>query len=201
VTARARKGNRNFGNDEVYIEDNTSPRRRRIENSSVRRWQRGRAVHLAERDCSACFQTCRHQKVFEKPPARPDHRGKRARYRQGPVRCDATSTTTCAGHGRNSCMKDGECLFHRMTRRLQVEAPRHFEAIFGVDLGARQIRCRLPEWILSFTKEDLKDQRTRDRGRSNCLKNALTLARPGQGSRKVSCPGRALGVRMDKCAV
>ena len=131
-TARA-EAKAAFGNDEVYIEKYLQ-RPRHIE-IQVFGDGKGRAVHLAERDCSL---QRRHQKVLEEAPGPAITPEERARI--GGICADAMANLGYAGAGTIEFLyEDGEFYFIEMNTRLQVEHP-VTEAIFGVDLVRQQIR-------------------------------------------------------------
>ena len=121
-----------FGNDEVYIEK-CLERPRHIE-IQVFGDGKGRAVHLAERDCSL---QRRHQKVLEEAPGPTikDHE----RMEIGQICADAVARIDYAGAGTIEFLyEDGKFYFIEMNTRLQVEHP-VTEAIFGIDLVREQL--------------------------------------------------------------
>ena len=146
LTARA-EGKAAFGNDEVYIEKYlTTPRHIEIQ---VFGDGKGKAVHLAERDCSL---QRRHQKVFEEAPGPAISPEERARI--GASCAEAVAKINYIGAGTIEFLyEQGEFFFIEMNTRLQVEHP-VTEAIFGVDLVREQIRVAagLP---MSFEQQDL----------------------------------------------
>ncbi|WP_050930310.1 acetyl-CoA carboxylase biotin carboxylase subunit [Aestuariivita boseongensis] len=186
MTARA-EGKAAFGNDEVYIEKYLQkPRHIEIQ---VFGDGKGKAVHLAERDCSL---QRRHQKVFEEAPGPAISAEERAKI--GKICADAVAKINYIGAGTIEFLyEDGEFYFIEMNTRLQVEHP-VTEGIFGVDLVREQIRVAagLP---MSFTQDDLQINGHAIEVRINAEK--LPDFRP--------CPGRitqyhapgGLGVRMD----
>ena len=186
MTARA-EGKAAFGNDEVYIEKYLQkPRHIEIQ---VFGDGKGKAVHLAERDCSL---QRRHQKVFEEAPGPAISEEERARI--GKICADAVAKINYIGAGTIEFLyEDGEFYFIEMNTRLQVEHP-VTEGIFGVDLVREQIRVAagLP---MSFSQDDLQINGHAIEVRINAEK--LPDFRP--------CPGRitqyhapgGLGVRMD----
>ena len=146
LTARA-EGKAAFGNDEVYIEKYlTTPRHIEIQ---VFGDGKGKAVHLAERDCSL---QRRHQKVFEEAPGPAISPEERARI--GASCAEAVAKINYIGAGTIEFLyEQGEFFFIEMNTRLQVEHP-VTEAIFGVDLVREQIRVAagLP---MSFEQQNL----------------------------------------------
>ncbi|ROT98625.1 acetyl-CoA carboxylase biotin carboxylase subunit [Histidinibacterium lentulum] len=185
-TARA-EAKAAFGNDEVYIEKYlTTPRHIEIQ---VFGDGEGRAVHLAERDCSL---QRRHQKVLEEAPGPSISHEERARI--GAVCAKAVAEIGYRGAGTIEFLyEDGEFYFIEMNTRLQVEHP-VTEAIFGVDLVREQIRVAegLP---LSFTQDDLRINGHAIEVRINAEKLPDFAPSPGRIS-QYHAPG-GLGVRID----
>ena len=186
MTARA-EGKAAFGNDEVYIEKYLQkPRHIEIQ---VFGDGKGKAVHLAERDCSL---QRRHQKVFEEAPGPAITSEERARI--GKICADAVAKINYIGAGTIEFLyEDGEFYFIEMNTRLQVEHP-VTEGIFGVDLVREQIRVAagLP---MSFTQDDLQINGHAIEVRINAEK--LPDFRPCPGKiTQYHAPG-GLGVRMD----
>ena len=176
-----------FGNDEVYIEKYlTTPRHIEIQ---VFGDGKGRAVHLAERDCSL---QRRHQKVLEEAPGpciTPELREK-----IGKVCADAVAKINYIGAGTIEFLfENDEFYFIEMNTRLQVEHP-VTEGIFGVDLVREQINVAagLP---MSFTQEDLKINGHAIEVRINAEKLPNFSPCPGRIT-QYHAPG-GLGVRMD----
>ncbi|MCC5962946.1 MAG: acetyl-CoA carboxylase biotin carboxylase subunit [Rhodobacteraceae bacterium] len=136
-----------FGNDEVYIEKYLgAPRHIEIQ---VFGDGKGRAVHLAERDCSL---QRRHQKVLEEAPSPALDAEIRARI--GQTCAEAVARIGYRGAGTIEFLyENGEFYFIEMNTRLQVEHP-VTEGIFGVDLVREQIRVAAGQ-PLSFTQEEL----------------------------------------------
>ncbi|MDJ0823659.1 MAG: acetyl-CoA carboxylase biotin carboxylase subunit [Paracoccaceae bacterium] len=176
-----------FGNDEVYIEKYLQkPRHIEIQ---VFGDGKGKAVHLAERDCSL---QRRHQKVFEEAPGPAISPEERARI--GNICADAVAQINYAGAGTIEFLyEDGEFYFIEMNTRLQVEHP-VTEAIFGVDLVREQIRVAegLP---LSFTQDELAMNGHAIEVRINAEKLPNFAPSPGRIT-QYHAPG-GLGVRMD----
>jgi acetyl-CoA carboxylase biotin carboxylase subunit len=186
MTARA-EGKAAFGNDEVYIEKYlTTPRHIEIQ---VFGDGKGKAVHLAERDCSL---QRRHQKVFEEAPGpciTPEERAK-----IGKVCADAVAKINYAGAGTIEFLYEkGEFYFIEMNTRLQVEHP-VTEGIFGVDLVREQIRVAAGQ-PLSFTQDDLQINGHAIEVRINAEKLPNFSPCPGKVT-SYHAPG-GLGVRMD----
>ncbi|MDX2484023.1 MAG: acetyl-CoA carboxylase biotin carboxylase subunit [Pseudodonghicola sp.] len=185
-TARA-EAKAAFGNDEVYIEKYlTTPRHIEVQ---VFGDGKGKAVHLAERDCSL---QRRHQKVLEEAPGPTITPEERARI--GKVCADAVARINYIGAGTIEFLyENGEFYFIEMNTRLQVEHP-VTEAIFGVDLVREQIRVAAGE-PLSFTQEDLTLNGHAIEVRINAEKLPNFSPCPGTISH-FHAPG-GLGVRMD----
>ncbi len=176
-----------FGNDEVYIEKYlTTPRHIEIQ---VFGDGKGKAVHLAERDCSL---QRRHQKVLEEAPGpviTPE-----LRDRIGKVCADAVAKINYIGAGTIEFLfENDEFYFIEMNTRLQVEHP-VTEAIFGVDLVREQIRVAagLP---MSFGQDDLSIRGHAIEVRINAERLPNFSPCPGTIT-QYHAPG-GLGVRMD----
>ena len=176
-----------FGNDEVYIEKYlTTPRHIEIQ---VFGDGKGKAVHLAERDCSL---QRRHQKVLEEAPGpviTPE-----LRDRIGKVCADAVAKINYIGAGTIEFLfENDEFYFIEMNTRLQVEHP-VTEAIFGVDLVREQIRVAagLP---MSFGQDDLSIRGHAIEVRINAER--LPNFSPCPGTITQYHPPGGLGVRMD----
>ena len=176
-----------FGNDEVYIEKFlTTPRHIEVQ---VFGDGKGKAVHLAERDCSL---QRRHQKVLEEAPGPCITEEERARI--GKICADAVSRINYSGAGTIEFLyENGEFYFIEMNTRLQVEHP-VTEAIFGVDLVREQIRVAsgLP---ISFEQDDLVINGHAIEARINAEKLPNFSPSPGVIT-QYHAPG-GLGVRMD----
>jgi acetyl-CoA carboxylase, biotin carboxylase subunit len=176
-----------FGNDEVYIEKYlTTPRHIEIQ---VFGDGKGKAVHLAERDCSL---QRRHQKVLEEAPGPTITPELRARI--GKVCADAVAKINYIGAGTIEFLfENDEFYFIEMNTRLQVEHP-VTEAIFGVDLVREQIRVAsgLP---MSFGQDDLVIKGHAIEVRINAEKVPHFSPCPGKIT-QYHAPG-GLGVRMD----
>ena len=186
MTARA-EGKAAFGNDEVYIEKYlTTPRHIEIQ---VFGDGKGKAVHLAERDCSL---QRRHQKVFEEAPGPCITNEERARI--GEICADAVAKINYIGAGTIEFLyENGEFYFIEMNTRLQVEHP-VTEGIFGIDLVREQIRVAsgLP---LSFEQDDLEINGHAIEVRINAERLPNFAPCPGKVT-AYHAPG-GLGVRMD----
>lgn len=186
MTARS-EGKAAFGNDEVYIEKYlTTPRHIEIQ---VFGDGKGKAVHLAERDCSL---QRRHQKVFEEAPGPCISEEERARI--GAICADAVAKINYIGAGTIEFLyENGEFYFIEMNTRLQVEHP-VTEGIFGVDLVREQIR--VAEGLdMSFTQDDLVINGHSIEVRINAEKLPNFSPCPGKIT-QYHAPG-GLGVRMD----
>ncbi|SEO52691.1 acetyl-CoA carboxylase, biotin carboxylase subunit [Salinihabitans flavidus] len=185
-TARA-EAKAAFGNDEVYIEKYlTTPRHIEIQ---VFGDGKGKAVHLAERDCSL---QRRHQKVLEEAPGPSISQSERDRI--GKICADAVAELGYSGAGTIEFLyENGEFYFIEMNTRLQVEHP-VTEAIFGVDLVREQIRVAegLP---MSFGQDDLEINGHAIEVRINAEKLPNFSPCPGRITH-YHAPG-GLGVRMD----
>ena len=176
-----------FGNDEVYIEKYlTTPRHIEVQ---VFGDGKGKAVHLAERDCSL---QRRHQKVLEEAPGPCITEEERARI--GKICADAVARISYAGAGTIEFLyENGEFYFIEMNTRLQVEHP-VTEAIFGIDLVREQIRIAagLP---ISFEQDDLVINGHAIEARINAERVPNFSPSPGLIT-QYHAPG-GLGVRMD----
>jgi acetyl-CoA carboxylase biotin carboxylase subunit len=186
LTARA-EAKAAFGNDEVYLEKYLE-RPRHIE-IQIFGDGRGRAVHLAERDCSL---QRRHQKVLEEAPGPAISAEERARI--GAICAEAMAELGYAGAGTIEFLyENGEFFFIEMNTRLQVEHP-VTEAIFGVDLVREQIRVA-EGYPLSFAQEDLIINGHAFEVRINAERLPDFAPSPGRIT-QYHAPG-GLGVRMD----
>ncbi|MGH8426594.1 MAG: acetyl-CoA carboxylase biotin carboxylase subunit [Gammaproteobacteria bacterium] len=127
-----------FGDDSIYLEKYL-PHPRHIE-VQVLGDGRGRAVFLAERDCS---MQRRHQKVLEEAPAVGITIKQRAAIGK---RCvEACQRIKYRGAGTFEFLyQDGEFYFIEMNTRIQVEHP-VTEMITGLDLVREQIRIAAEE--------------------------------------------------------
>ena len=176
-----------FGNDEVYIEKYlTTPRHIEVQ---VFGDGKGKAVHLAERDCSL---QRRHQKVLEEAPGPCITEEERARI--GKICADAVARISYAGAGTIEFLyENGEFYFIEMNTRLQVEHP-VTEAIFGIDLVREQIRVAagLP---ISFEQDELVINGHAIEARINAERVPNFSPSPGLIT-QYHAPG-GLGVRMD----
>jgi acetyl-CoA carboxylase biotin carboxylase subunit len=186
LTARA-ESKATFSNDEVYIEKYlTTPRHIEIQ---VFGDGKGKAVHLAERDCSL---QRRHQKVFEEAPGPAISPEERARI--GASCAQAVAKINYIGAGTIEFLyEQGEFFFIEMNTRLQVEHP-VTEVIFGVDLVREQIRVAagLP---MSFEQQDLHINGHSIEVRINAERLPNFAPCPGTIT-QYHAPG-GLGVRMD----
>ena len=176
-----------FGNDEVYIEKYlTTPRHIEIQ---VFGDGKGKAVHLAERDCSL---QRRHQKVLEEAPGPAITPALRDRI--GKVCADACAQINYIGAGTIEFLfENDEFYFIEMNTRLQVEHP-VTEAIFGVDLVREQINVAAGQ-PMSFGQDDLVINGHAIEVRINAEKLPNFAPCPGKIT-QYHAPG-GLGVRMD----
>ncbi|MEM7720200.1 MAG: acetyl-CoA carboxylase biotin carboxylase subunit, partial [Pseudomonadota bacterium] len=150
---------------------------------------KGKAIHLAERDCSL---QRRHQKVFEEAPGPSITAEERAKI--GAICAKAVGEINYIGAGTVEFLyEDGEFYFIEMNTRLQVEHP-VTEAIFGVDLVREQIRVAagLP---MSLGQDDLSINGHAIEIRLNAEKLPNFSPSPGRIT-QYHAPG-GLGVRMD----
>jgi acetyl-CoA carboxylase, biotin carboxylase subunit len=136
-----------FGNDMVYMEKFLeNPRHIEIQ---ILADGQGKAIHLAERDCS---MQRRHQKVVEEAPAP----GITAEMRKfiGDRCCKACVDIGYRGAGTFEFLyENGEFYFIEMNTRIQVEHP-VTEMITGVDLIKEQLRIAAGQ-PLSITQEQV----------------------------------------------
>ncbi|OIN13746.1 acetyl-CoA carboxylase biotin carboxylase subunit [Oceanisphaera psychrotolerans] len=176
-----------FGNDMVYMEKFLeNPRHIEIQ---VLADGQGKAIHLAERDCS---MQRRHQKVVEEAPAP----GITAEMRKfiGDRCCKACVDIGYRGAGTFEFLyENGEFYFIEMNTRIQVEHP-VTEMITGVDLIKEQLRVAagLP---LSITQEQVMVRGHAIECRINAEDPKSFVPSPGEITRFHS-PG-GLGVRWD----
>ena len=124
-----------FSNGDVYVE-RYIPEPRHIE-IQILADQRGRTVHLGERECS--LQTVRHQKMLEESPSPMVNEGLRRRMGEAAVK--AAKAVGYVGAGTVECMvePDGHFYFLEMNTRIQVEHP-VTEMVTGIDLVVEQLR-------------------------------------------------------------
>jgi acetyl-CoA carboxylase, biotin carboxylase subunit len=137
-----------FSNEMVYLEKFLE-RPRHIEFQVLADGQ-GRAVHLAERDCS---MQRRHQKVVEEAPAPGITVEQRERIGR---RCvEACLEIGYRGAGTFEFLyQDGEFFFIEMNTRVQVEHP-VTEMITGIDIVQEQLRIAAGE-PLRIRQEDVE---------------------------------------------
>jgi len=137
-----------FGNDQIYMEKFLD-RPRHIE-FQVLADNKGRVIHLGDRDCSIQRQ---HQKVLEEAPA--PGISSRQREKIGAVCVQACKAVDYRGAGTLEFLyQDGEFYFIEMNTRIQVEHP-VTEMITGVDIVQQQIRIASGE-ELRFRQQDIQ---------------------------------------------
>lgn len=137
-----------FDNDVVYMEKFLeNPRHIEIQ---VLGDGEGKAIHLAERDCS---MQRRHQKVVEEAPAPGITERQRAEIGAQCVR--ACEQMKYRGAGTFEFLyENGEFYFIEMNTRIQVEHP-VTELITGVDVVKQQLRIASGEGLI-FNQDDIK---------------------------------------------
>ena len=140
-----------FGDPSVYIEK-VVERARHVE-VQVLADQRGRVVHLGERDCSL---QRRHQKLIEEAPCPVITPKLRRRLGDDAVRIAAAADYVGAGTVEFLVDPDNNYYFIEMNCRIQVEHP-VTEMVTGIDIVKEQIRVAAGE-RLSFRQEDVKIQ-------------------------------------------
>ncbi|MFP2770336.1 acetyl-CoA carboxylase biotin carboxylase subunit [Oceanisphaera sp. KMM 10153] len=176
-----------FGNDMVYMEKFLeNPRHIEIQ---ILADGQGKAIHLAERDCS---MQRRHQKVVEEAPAP----GITAEMRKfiGDRCCKACVDIGYRGAGTFEFLyENGEFYFIEMNTRIQVEHP-VTEMITGVDLIKEQLRIAAGQ-PLSITQEQVTVRGHAIECRINAEDPKSFIPSPGEITLFHS-PG-GLGVRWD----
>ena len=176
-----------FGNDMVYMEKFLeNPRHIEIQ---ILADGQGKAIHLAERDCS---MQRRHQKVVEEAPAP----GITAEMRKfiGDRCCKACVDIGYRGAGTFEFLyENGEFYFIEMNTRIQVEHP-VTEMITGVDLIKEQLRVAAGQ-PLSITQEQVTVRGHAIECRINAEDPKSFIPSPGEITLFHS-PG-GLGVRWD----
>ena len=176
-----------FGNNEVYMEKFLQ-QPRHIEIQVLGDGQ-GRAIYLAERDCS---MQRRHQKVVEEAPAPGISTTEREKI--GKLCVQACERINYRGAGTFEFLyENGEFYFIEMNTRIQVEHP-VTEMITGVDLVAEQIKIAAGHG-LSIAQEDIAITGHAIECRINAEDPKKFLPSPGK-IQSVHAPG-GLGVRLD----
>ncbi|MGH7709869.1 MAG: acetyl-CoA carboxylase biotin carboxylase subunit [Gemmatimonadaceae bacterium] len=123
-----------FGNGDVYVEKYLT-RPRHIE-FQILGDQRGKVIHLGERDCSI---QRRHQKLVEEAPSPAVTPALRDQMGEAAVRGAKAIDYVGAGTIEMLLDEDGSYYFMEMNTRIQVEHP-VTEMLTGVDLVKEQIR-------------------------------------------------------------
>ncbi|MBM3889068.1 MAG: ATP-grasp domain-containing protein, partial [Verrucomicrobia bacterium] len=147
-TARS-EAEKAFANPAVYIEKYIeAPRHIEVQ---VLGDQKGRIVHLFERECSI---QRRHQKLLEEAPSPALNEDLRKRITRAAVRVAEGVEYTNAGTVEFLLDAKGSFYFMEMNTRIQVEHP-VTEAAVGIDIVKEQIRIAAGE-PLSFEQRDLR---------------------------------------------
>jgi acetyl-CoA carboxylase biotin carboxylase subunit len=148
LTAR-NEAERAFSNPAVYIEKLIeTPRHIEIQ---VLGDQKGRIIHLFERDCSI---QRRHQKLLEETPSPALDEDLRKRISRAALRVAEAVEYSSAGTIEFLLDAKGGFYFMEMNTRIQVEHPVTEEAV-GMDLVKEQIRIAAGE-PLSFEQRDVR---------------------------------------------
>ncbi len=137
-TARA-EAQTAFGNPDVYIEKFIE-QPRHIEIQLIGD-QRGKVIHLGERDCTI---QRRHQKLIEESPSPAVDEILRAKMGEAAVRGAASVNYEGAGTVEFLLDKTGQYYFMEMNTRIQVEHP-VTESVYKIDLIKWQIRVAAGE--------------------------------------------------------
>lgn len=176
-----------FGNNIVYMEKFLeNPRHIEIQ---VLGDGRGKAIHLAERDCSI---QRRHQKVIEEAPG-PGITAE-ARAQIGKRCIEACEKIKYRGAGTFEFLyEDGEFYFIEMNTRIQVEHPIS-EMITGVDIVQEQLRIASGE-SLRYKQDDIHITGHAIECRINA-ENAKTFL-PSPGKIDLYHPPGGPGIRVD----
>jgi acetyl-CoA carboxylase biotin carboxylase subunit len=148
LEAGRREAKSAFGDDSVYLEK-CLEEPRHVE-FQVLADNRGRMVHLFERECSI---QRRHQKVLEESPSPALDDGLRREMGETAVRAMQAAGYTNAGTVEFLLDKDQRFYFLEVNARLQVEHP-VTELVTGVDLVRQQILIAAGA-DLAFAQEDL----------------------------------------------
>lgn len=176
-----------FGNGTVYMEKYLeNPRHVEIQ---ILADGQGKAIHLAERDCS---MQRRHQKVVEEAPA-PGITAEMRSY-IGERCCRACVEIGYRGAGTFEFLyENGEFYFIEMNTRIQVEHP-VTEMITGVDLVKEQLRIAGGQ-PLQINQEDIRPRGHAVECRINAEDPKTFMPSPGKIER--FHPPGGLGVRWE----
>jgi len=187
-TART-EAERAFSNPAVYLEKYIeTPRHIEIQ---ILGDQKGRIVHLFERDCSL---QRRHQKVLEETPSPALDEDLRKRISRAAVRVAESVEYCSAGTIEFLLDPKGNFYFIEMNARIQVEHPVTEEAV-GLDLVKEQIRIAAGEPI-SFEQRDIRLIRHAIECRINA-EDPSNNFRPSPGQINFYYPPGGHGVRVD----
>jgi acetyl-CoA carboxylase, biotin carboxylase subunit len=151
LDAGKREAKSAFGDDSVYLEK-CLEEPRHVE-FQVLADNRGRTVHLFERECSI---QRRHQKILEETPSPALDPELRARMGETAVRAMRTAGYNNAGTVEFLLDGDRHFYFLEVNARLQVEHP-VTELVAGVDLVLQQILIASGE-DLALRQEDLRQK-------------------------------------------
>ncbi len=187
-TART-EAERAFANPAVYIEKYVeTPRHIEIQ---ILGDQKGRIVHLFERDCSL---QRRHQKVLEETPSPALDEDLRKRISKAAIKVAESVEYSSAGTIEFLLDPKGNFYFIEMNTRIQVEHPVTEEAV-GLDLVKEQIRIAAGE-PLSFEQRDIRLLRHAIECRINA-EDAYNGFRPSPGTISFYYPPGGHGIRVD----
>lgn len=177
----------NFNNDAVYLEKFLEhPRHIEIQ---VLGDGQGKAIYLAERDCS---MQRRHQKVLEEAPA--PGISEEARKKIGELCVNACLEMNYRGAGTFEFLYENEQFyFIEMNTRIQVEHP-VTEMITGIDIVREQLRIASGE-PLSIRQADIRITGHAIECRINAEDPKTFIPSPGK-IQQFHAPG-GLGVRFD----
>ncbi len=180
-----------FGDDSVYLEKYfLDPRHIEVQ---ILADEKGRVVHLGERDCSI---QRRHQKVLEEAPSPVVDQALRREMGRIAVQIGEAVGYSNAGTVEFLLDKNHNFYFIEMNTRIQVEHP-VTEMVTGVDIVKEQIRIAAGR-ALPFRQGDIKV-----RGHSiECRINAEDPERftPSPGLITAYFPPGGYGVRVDSAA-
>lgn len=150
-TART-EAEKSFGNSAVYLEKYIE-QAHHIEVQIIAD-QKGRVLHLGERDCSI---QRRHQKIIEETPSPLiENRHKKLRERLGRAAIKIAEVAQYTGAGTVEFLVDdhGNFYFLEVNKRIQVEHP-VTEEVTGLDLVKLQIMIAMGEQ-LKISQSDVK---------------------------------------------